>query len=196
MAKPKKRVRRFKQERIEKMSAHDITRISEDRLRRATTKELFNLVNRAQSLFGKRLHAIYKANLGGFAYAANLKIDPTEMSGTPTTRYEAAHMLSMFREFFKSKTSTVQGIKKMIAKEEKRLSDLAGRDITFSSEDMRINFWSAYMEFLRTNPALDTRQNSERIQQILGEMKFWEERGFTADDLETALSNFNERFGS
>lgn len=190
-----KRVRRFKPERIEKMSARDIVRISEDRLRKASKQELFNLVNRAQNLFGKRMHSIYKSGLGDFAYASQYKIDPLEAAVAPTDRYEASHLLAMFRQFFSSKTSTVKGIKDFIETEEKRLSDLAGREIKFDDADSRSRFWSFYMEFLKQFPQFDEKQNSERIQQVLGEMNFWEYRGFTAGDLIDALGEFEERYG-
>lgn len=179
MAKP----RRFKPERISKMSARDILRITDERLRKATTAELDNLVARAQSLFGKRMHNIYKQGLGNFAYAAESKIDPLLGSKTPESRYEASHMLAMFREFFRSKTSTPQGIKAFLKEEESRLSSYAKRDIHFETESQRKNFWSAYMEFLHTNKVFDDKVWSERIQQALGEMSFWTDSEFTASDL-------------
>lgn len=183
MAKP----RRFKPERISKMSARDILRISDERLRKATTSELNNLVARAQSLFGKRMHSIYKQGLGDFAYAAESKIDPLLGSKTPESRYEAGHMLAMFRSFFRSRTSTPQGIRAFIKEEESRLSSYAKRDIHFNTESQRKNFWSTYMEFLLTNKTFDEKVWSERIQQALGEMTFWSDRGFTADDLTNLL---------
>lgn len=181
------KVRRFKPERISKMSARDILRITDDRLRKASTDELQNLVSRAQSLFGKRMHNIYKQGLGDFAYAAESKIDPLLGSKTPESRYEASHMLAMFRDFFRSKTSTVQGIKNFIKTEEARLSRYAGRDVHFETESQRKNFWSAYMEFLHTHKVFDDKVWSERIQQALGEMSFWSDREFSADDLTTLL---------
>lgn len=188
----KKKVRRFSSERIAKMSARDINRITDDRLRRANTRELRDLTQRSIQLFLKRQASIEKAGLSDLGFAQKYLDEITKHFPDESDRNQYLRNVTRFREYFSAKTSTAKGIKQVLEKEEKRLSDYAGQAIRFNA-DSRKNFWSAYTEFMHQHSEYNNVRDSDFVQQVLAEMNFWKTRGFTAEDLEKVLQKTKER---
>lgn len=183
----KPKVRRFKSERIAKMDARAISRISDERLRRLNTREAIEMATRAKTLVDKRLQGIYRAGLFEYSFAKKY-MGGELMAEQKMTRSAALRTIAKARKFFEAQTSSAARIRKVISAEEGRLSQLAGRDIKFSSPEMRSRFWSAYMEFMNDNPEYNNKFDSDRVQQMLAESGFWQTRGFTSEDLETVLT--------
>lgn len=181
---PRRRV--FKPERIAKMSARDILRIKDERLNTATANELKLLAERSAQLFLKRQRQIEKAGLSDFAFANKyLKNVGFQFS---STRNEFLRDVARYRQYFGAKSSTKQGIIKVMSEQEERLSRLAGQEIKFADEKERTRFWQAYDEFMHQNSEYDNRQGSDRVQQYLAQSDFWQKRSFTADDLTELLN--------
>lgn len=175
------RRRTFKSERIAKMSARDILRIKDERLNTATANELKLLAERSAQLFLKRQRQIEKAGLSDFAFANKyLKNVGFQFS---STRNEYLRDVARYRQFFRAKSSSKQGIIKVMSEQEERLSKLAGREIKFTTDEERTRFWNAYDEFMHQNSEYDNKQGSDRVQQYLAQSDFWTKRGFTAGDL-------------
>lgn len=173
-------------ERIEKMQARDIMRLTDDTLRRLSTDAYKALASRAVSLFNKRMAQIEKKGLGDYSFARERYVTGVDFL-RPLDRFSAARQVASLRNFFGAKTSTVAGIQKFLHAEESRLSDLAGTKIEFASEEERKRFWSAYTEFMHQHAEFDNVKGSDRIQQYLAESTFWKTRGFNADDLNEVL---------
>ena len=175
------RRRTFKPERIAKMSARDIMRIKDERLNTATANELKLIAERSAQLFLKRQKQIEKAGLSNFAFANKyLKDVGFQFS---STRNELLRDVARYRQFFGAKSSTKQGIIKVMTEQEERLSNLAGQEIKFATDEERTRFWEAYDEFMHQHAEYDNKQGSDRVQQYLAQSGFWTKRGFTADDL-------------
>lgn len=192
-----KRVRRFKSERIAKMSAHDISRISDERLRRLNTREAFELSKRVGELVWKRMTAIEKKGLTYMAGAERYLSDQNyNFMAQPETRAQAIRDIAHGRQFFGAKSSTVKGIERILKEQDDRLSKLAGKKISFSSEQARTDFWKAYQEFLHQHTEFDNQRDSDRIQRFFAEAGFWRTRGYTAEDLELALEYMKARSAS
>ena len=173
-------------ERIEKMQARDIMRLTDDTLRRLSTDAYKALASRAVSLFNKRMAQIEKKGLGEYSFARERYVTGVDFL-RPLDRFSAARQVASLRNFFGAKTSTVAGIQKFLHAEESRLSELAGAKIEFASEEERKRFWSAYTEFMHQHAEYDNVKGSDRIQQYLAESTFWKTRGFNADDLNEVL---------
>lgn len=173
-------------ERIQKMQARDIMRLTDDTLRRLSTDAYKALASRAVSLFNKRMAQIEKKGLGEYSFARERYVTGVDFL-RPLDRFSAARQVASLRNFFGAKTSTVAGIQKFLRAEESRLSDLAGTKIEFASEEERKRFWSAYTEFMHQHAEFDNVKGSDRIQQYLAESTFWKTRGFNADDLNEVL---------
>ena len=192
-----KRVRRFKSERIAKMSAHDISRISDERLRRLNTREAFELSKRVGELVWKRMTAIEKKGLTYMAGAERYLSDQNyNFMAQPETRAQAIRDIAHGRQFFGAKSSTVKGIERILKEQDDRLSKLAGKKISFSSEQARTDFWKAYQEFLHQHTEFDNQRDSDRIQRFFAEAGFWRTRGYPAEDLELALEYMKARSAS
>ena len=153
-------------ERISKMDARDITRLTDDTLRKLSSDAYKALADRATTLFNKRMALIQKRGLSDYAFAS--KYVPFDTTQSADTRQQAARQIAAYRQFFTAKTSTVSGIRKVLQAEESRLSELSGTNLTFESEEQRKNFWSAYMEFMNQHAEKNTRDNSARIQRLIG----------------------------
>ena len=195
-SKPKK-IRRFKSERIAKMSASDISRISDERLRRLNTREALELSKRVGELVWKRMAAIEKKGLTYMAGAERyLSEKKYNFMAQPATRAQAIRDIAHGRQFFGAKSSTVKGIERILKEQDDRLSKLAGKKITFSSEQSRTDFWKAYQEFLHQHSEFDNQRDSDRIQRFLAEAGFWRTRGYDAKDLELALDYMKARNAS
>lgn len=179
-------------ERIQKMQARDIMRLSDDTLRRLSTEAYKALASRAVSLFNKRIGQIEKKGLGDYSFARERYVTGIDFM-TPLDRWSAARQVASMRNFFGAKTSTAAGIQKFLKAEQARLSELAGTKIEFASEEERKRFWSAYTEFMHQHAEYDNVKGSDRIQQYLAESTFWKTRGFTADDLNEVLEKAQER---
>ena len=173
-------------ERIQKMQARDIMRLTDDTLRRLSTDAYKALASRAVSLFNKRMAQIEKKGLGEYSFARERYVTGVDFL-RPLDRFSAARQVASLRNFFGAKTSTAAGIQKFLHAEESRLSDLAGTKIEFASEEERKRFWSAYTEFMHQHAEFDNVKGSDRIQQYLAESTFWKTRGFNADDLNEVL---------
>lgn len=173
-------------ERIARMDARDITRLTDETLRKLSADAYKALANRATTLFNKRMALIQKRGLSDYAFAS--KYIPFDTTKPADTRQQAARQIAAYRQFFTSKTSTVGGIRKVLQAEESRLSELSGTNLTFESEEQRKNFWSAYMEFMNQHPEYDNRYASDYVQQYLAESTFWKTRGFTSEDLDLVLT--------
>lgn len=173
-------------ERIQKMQARDIMRLTDDTLRRLSTDAYKALATRAVSLFNKRMAQIEKKGLGEYSFARERYVTGVDFL-RPLDRFSAARQVASLRNFFGAKTSTAAGIQKFLRAEESRLSDLAGTKIEFASEEERKRFWSAYTEFMHQHAEFDNVKGSDRIQQYLAESTFWKTRGFNADDLNEVL---------
>lgn len=192
-----KKIRRFKSERIAKMSASDISRISDERLRRLNTREAFELSKRVGELVWKRMTAIEKKGLTYMAGAERyLSKKDYNFMAQPETRAQAIRDIAHGRQFFGAKSSTVKGIERILKEQDERLSQLAGKKITFSSEQARTDFWKAYQEFLHQHSEFDNQRDSDRIQRFLAEAGFWRTRGYDAEDLELALDYMKARNAS
>ena len=97
------------------------------------------------------------------------------------------HEIEKAMMFVRAKTSTVKGAIEFWQKEESRI---LGPEATPMTEDQRKRYWSAYMQFMR-DTKYQYKDASERIQQYLGQMGFWREKRFTAENI-AELTRFAE----
>ena len=75
-------------ERIQKMQARDIMRLSDDTLRRLSTEAYKALASRAVSLFNKRIGQIEKKGLGDYSFARERYVTGIDFM-TPLDRWSA-----------------------------------------------------------------------------------------------------------
>lgn len=90
-------------------------------------------------------------------------------------------------KFVQAKTSTLEGAKQYWKEQNKRIF---GEDKKQMSQKQSIRYWRAYNEFMHQHQ--EFMDNSDKVQQVLGQMSFWRRRNYTADDLMEVLDKLNE----
>lgn len=77
-----------------------------------------------------------------------------------------------YQKFFRSKTSSVEGIKEVNKEQDLRIfgeSFKSGKPISSLNQDQRITYWDYYDEFVNRYPNYIARYGSERVQEVLAD---------------------------
>lgn len=174
------------------LSLSTFTKIGSVDIGKLTAKEARVLEKKFYKIAKSRLDTMYKKGYYSSAAEAYFGDRYPQAPSKDASIYSLKHRVTALREFLGAKTSTYEGTKKVLSAEEKRL--FGKSDMRFQSEEERVRFWKAYMEFMHQNPIF--YDQSTRVQQFIGRETFWRNREFTASDLDRILKGMlNESTG-
>lgn len=136
---------------------------------------LRNYVKTLQRGYKRRVQQFKRKNLVSYAQIALETSMPEPVKRRKVqdmTRNQLIMEFARYSKFFKSETSTVEGIKNVNKAQDVRFfgSDKRGRAKKNMNNDQRIKFWTLYDEFIHQNVDALNRFGSERIQLALAEM--------------------------
>lgn len=138
-------------------------------------KKLESYVRTLQSSYRRRVGQFKRQ--GEFSYAQYA----LEKSFTPGARGKISNMsmrqlhmeFARYSSFFKSETSTLQGIRKVNREQDVRIfgiDETTGRPLNTMSSSQREAYWDLYEDYMRVHP--ESHPSSEYVQQIIGSAKF------------------------
>lgn len=141
----------------------------------ASTEELEKMVKDVRRQTARRISSLEKNQADSYAaYKLEQELEKFHDRYTDRSdRWALSAELARYHEFWASKGSTVSGAKEINREEDIRIfgSEKRGAIVTpvyrMTTEE-RKKFWAAYMEFMNQHPEKSTRDNSERIQRLVG----------------------------
>lgn len=170
---------------ISKASVSDLLSLTAEDIGRLTKKQSIQLEKRLYKVAKARLDTIYKNKYRSLKAETTFGDLYPQKPTAAATIYATKHRVTALKDFLETPTSTYTGLKKFYAKEELRIFGAKGAG--FKNEEERRSFWSAYMEFMNQNPQY--YDQSTRVQQFIGRETFWRKGDFSANDLNSILTN-------
>lgn len=175
---------------ISRAPLSDLVELTPEDIGKMSKRESLTLERRLREATSRRMKSIEKAGMHSFAFERYIGDKLPEKATLSDSRQSIQHKIAIYHTFLEAKSSSVTGIRKVWKEQESRIFKRRGG---FNSEDERKRFWSAYNEFIHQNPRFANRYESTRVQQYLGEMSFWREGSYTADDLASLLDKMDAR---
>lgn len=172
-----------------RLSARKIASMKPEKFQKLTPEEQVSVLSRAEELLIKRLKTIERKGLKNMAYAYEKYMPEIPEDYNKLNKYQTSYVFARFQDAIKAKTSTWQGITKVIKTEEQRIG------LDFATEDERYAFWHTYEEFMHQNPKY--YDQSARVQQMLASMTTWRKANvygegskwsFTSQDISELLN--------
>lgn len=160
-----------KAERIARIPDIQISKLKGDEGR----KQLIQYVRTLQAGYKRRIASFLRQ--GEFSHAQY----SLEESFTPGSRGKISNMsmrqlhmeFARYAQFFKSETSTLEGIRKVNRQQDIRIfgvDEKTGRPLQTMSSEQRQEYWKLYDEYMNQHP--EHFLASEQVQQILGSAQF------------------------
>lgn len=160
-----------KAERIARIPDIQISKLKGDEGR----KQLIQYVRTLQAGYKRRVASFLRQ--GEFSHAQY----SLEESFTPGARGKISNMsmrqlhmeFARYAQFFKSETSTLEGIRKVNRQQDIRIfgvDEKTGRPLQNMSSEQRQEYWKLYDEYMNQHP--EHFLASEQVQQILGSSQF------------------------
>lgn len=141
----------------------------------ASTAELAKMVQNVRRQTVRRINSLKNKETDSFA-AFKLGKDLEKYMDRYTDRADRNALeaeLAVYHQFWASKGSTVSGAKEINREQDIRIFGAEEHGavkipVYTMNKDERERFWEAYMEFMNQHPEKNTRDNSERIQRLIG----------------------------
>lgn len=160
-----------KAERIARIPDIQISKLKGDEGR----KQLIQYVRTLQAGYKRRVASFLRQ--GEFSHAQY----SLEESFTPGARGKISSMsmrqlhmeFARYSQFFKSETSTLEGIRKVNRQQDIRIfgvDEKTGRPLQTMTSEQRQEYWKLYDEYMNQNP--EHFLASEQVQQIIGSAQF------------------------
>lgn len=138
-------------------------------------KQLIKYVRTLQAGYKRRVQSFNRQGEFSHAqYSLESSFSPGARGKISNMNMRQLHMeFARYAQFFKSETSTLEGIRKINRQQDIRIfgvDETTGRPLQTMSASQREEYWKLYDEYMRQNPAHSLA--SEQIQQIIGSAQF------------------------
>lgn len=138
-------------------------------------KQLIKYVRTLQAGYKRRVQSFNRQGEFSHAqYSLESSFSPGARGKISNMNMRQLHMeFARYAQFFKSETSTLEGIRKINRQQDIRIfgvDETTGRPLQTMSASQREEYWKLYDEYMRQNPTHSLA--SEQIQQIIGSAQF------------------------
>ena len=171
----------------------EIKELDVDNLSKMTKSQLVDLTKKIREKTNIRISQLEKAKNTYSPAKTKLEENLKKISADKMSRNALIHEIAVHQAFHQSKTSTVEGARKVATQQDIMIfgAGKTGRPKHRMKAEQRTRFWSLYDEFLRTYANANARFGYQAIWQHLGEMqikgKIKTKKEINADDLEELL---------